>query len=253
MIFVTFGRTHWETTSVSSSSMNKEPTSYPEKAKAALTMLAIGDCGDTTDKPGSCCNEYRKVANDSLVYKIDYWVQINVDEILAQAAGDIKSTSILSHGDNIYWNGPGTKDIEYRIETTFESVYDQPELQGIPWINVVGNHDLEASTTFAVARTTTFANVKALTSCARPLHVKNFKSNGVSVDVFNIETNFDDSHGVMEIFCQCYGYIKKKKLSPAESKKQDNTCNDRTQGDELCAGRSTEMYNTLSRNGGMTH
>ncbi|KAI9913040.1 hypothetical protein PsorP6_006298 [Peronosclerospora sorghi] len=81
--------------------MNKDPKSDPEKAKAALTMLVIGNCGATTDKPGSCCNKYHKVANDSLEYKIDYWAQINVAEILAQAAGDIKTTCILRQGDNI--------------------------------------------------------------------------------------------------------------------------------------------------------
>ncbi|KAI9919811.1 hypothetical protein PsorP6_017411 [Peronosclerospora sorghi] len=78
-------------------------------------------------------------------------------------------------------------------------------------------------------------------------YVENFKSNGVSVDVFNIDINFADSHGVMQICCQCYGYIKKKKLSVAEAKKLGNTCNDRTPGGELCAGGcaggSTEIYN----------
>ncbi|KAI9913619.1 hypothetical protein PsorP6_006170 [Peronosclerospora sorghi] len=67
----------------------------------------------------SCRSKYRKVVNDSLEYKIDYWAQINVAEILAQAAGDIKPTCILSQGDNIYWKGPVPKDIEYRMETTF--------------------------------------------------------------------------------------------------------------------------------------
>ncbi|KAE9117343.1 hypothetical protein PF007_g9312 [Phytophthora fragariae] len=133
------------TTASGSGSANKEPSSDPEEAKAALTMLAIGDWGATTDKPGSCCNKYRKVANDSLEMKIDYWAQINIAEILAQAAGDIKPSRIIGHGDNIYWNGAGPDDIDYRMETTFESVYDQPELEGIPWINVVGNHDLGGS------------------------------------------------------------------------------------------------------------
>ncbi|KAG2790365.1 hypothetical protein Pcac1_g256 [Phytophthora cactorum] len=115
-------------TASGSGSGNKEPDSDPEEAKAALTMLAIGDWGATTDKPGSCCNKYRKVANDSLEMKIDYWAQINIAEILAQAAGDIKPSRIIGHGDNIYWNGAGPDDIDYRMETTFESVVKKDEI-----------------------------------------------------------------------------------------------------------------------------
>ncbi|KAL4165016.1 hypothetical protein KRP22_003749 [Phytophthora ramorum] len=115
-------------TASGSGSATNEPTSDPEEAKAALTMLAIGDWGATTDKPGSCCNKYRKVANDSLEMKIDYWAQINIAEILAKAAGDIKPSRIIGHGDNIYWNGAGPDDIDYRMETTFESVVKKDEI-----------------------------------------------------------------------------------------------------------------------------
>ncbi|KAI9912556.1 hypothetical protein PsorP6_006169 [Peronosclerospora sorghi] len=90
-------------------------------------------------------------------------------------------------------------------------------------------------------------------------YVETFKSNGVSVDVLNIDTNFADSHGVMQICCQFYGYIKKKKLSAAEAKKLGNTCNDRIPGGELCAGRCAGGSNAMNNacadtiNGGMAH
>jgi tartrate-resistant acid phosphatase type 5 len=258
------------TSSSSGSTTTNEPTSDPEEAKAAFTMLAIGDWGATTDKPGSCCNKYRKVANDSLEMKIDYWAQINIAEILAQAAGDIKPTRIIGHGDNIYWNGAGPDDIDYRMETTFESVYDQPELEGIPWINVVGNHDLGGSEYICGDKDYNFRECESTEEMLKYLNLKfslqqEYKSansdrwklsdhyyvesveeNGVSVDIFNIDTNFADSHGVMQICCQCYGYVKKKNLSEKEAKALGNTCNDRTPGDELCAGGSTEMYNACA-------
>lgn len=253
-----------------SGSTNNEPTSDPEKAKAALTMLAIGDWGATTDKPGSCCNKYRKVANDSLEMKIDYWAQINVADILAKAAGDIKPSCVIGHGDNIYWNGAGPEDIDYRMETTFESVYDQPELEGIPWFNVVGNHDLGGSEYICGDKDYNFRECESIDELLKYLNLKfslqqEYKSahndrwklsdhyyvesvekNGVSVDIFNIDTNFADSHGVSQICCQCFGYLRKKKLGDAEATKMSATCNDRGAGDELCAGGSMEMYNACA-------
>uniref|UniRef100_A0AAV1SY40 Calcineurin-like phosphoesterase domain-containing protein n=1 Tax=Peronospora matthiolae TaxID=2874970 RepID=A0AAV1SY40_9STRA len=257
-------------TSSGSGSASNEPTSDPEEAKAALTMLAIGDWGSTTDKPGSCCNKYRKVANDSLEMKIDYWAQMNVAELMAQAAGDIKPSCIIGHGDNIYWNGAGPDDIDYRMETTFESVYDQPELEGIPWINVVGNHDLGGSEYICGDKDYNFRECESTDELLKYLNLKfslqqeytsanndrwklsdhyyveHVEDNGVSVDIFNVDTNFADSHGVRQICCQCYGYVKKKKLSEAEAKKLGTTCNDRIPGDELCAGGDTAMYNACS-------
>lgn len=61
-------------------------------------MLAIGDWGATTDKPGSCCNKYRKTANGSVEFKTDYWAQINVAEILAQSAAAISPVRVIGHG-----------------------------------------------------------------------------------------------------------------------------------------------------------
>ncbi|KAF1794260.1 Metallo-dependent phosphatase-like [Phytophthora cactorum] len=164
--------------------------------------------------------------------------QINIAEILAQAAGDIKPSRIIGHGDNIYWNGAGPDDIDYRMETTFESVYDQPELEGIPWINVVGNHDLGGSEYICGDKDYNFQYKSANSDrwkLSDHYYVESVEENGVSVDIFNIDTNFADSHGVMQICCQCYGYVKKKELSEAEAKKLGNTCNDRTPMYNACA------------------
>lgn len=252
----------------SAGSSSKEPTSDPETAEAAFTMLAIGDWGATTDKPGSCCNKYRKVANDSLEMKIDYWAQMNVAEILAQAAEALKPVRIIGHGDNVYWNGVGPDDAAYRMETTFESVYDQPALEGIPWINVLGNHDYGGSEYICGDKDYNFRECESTEEMLKYLNLKfslqqEYKSpngdrwqlrdhyyvesveeNGVSVDIFNVDTNLADSHGAMQICCQCYGYVKKKGLSEAEAKKLGATCNDRQPGDELCAGGDLDMYNS---------
>jgi len=245
----------------------KEPSSDPEKATAALTMLAIGDWGATTDKPGSCCNKYRKTPADSLEMKKDYWAQINVAEILAKSAGEIKPVRVIGHGDNIYWNGAGPDDIAYRMEATFEEVYNHPSLKGIPWINVVGNHDLGGSEYICGDKDYNFRECKSVAEMESYLdkkftlqqkykspnndrwqlrdhyYVESVEKDGVSVDIFNIDTNLADSHGAMQICCQCYGYVRKEGLDEDGAKALAKTCNDKIPGDKLCAGGSVEMYN----------
>lgn len=253
-----------------SGSGTSDPTSDPESAEEAFAMLAIGDWGATTDKPGSCCNKYRKVANDSLEMKMDYWAQINVAEILAQSAAAIKPVRVIGHGDNVYWNGVGPDDAAYRMETTFEAVYDQPALEGIPWINVVGNHDLGGSEYICGDKDYNFRECESTDELLKYLNLKfslqqeykspnsdrwkltehyyveSVEAGGVSVDIFNVDTNYADSHGVMQICCQCYGYVKKKGLSEADAKALGATCNDRLPGDELCAGGSQELYSACA-------
>ncbi|KAJ0391771.1 hypothetical protein P43SY_002883 [Pythium insidiosum] len=245
----------------------KEPDSDPDKATPAFTMLAIGDWGATTDKPGSCCNKYRKTDPDSLEMKIDYWAQINVAEILAQSAAELKPSRIIGHGDNLYWNGAGPDDIQYRMETTFESVYDQPALASVPWINVLGNHDYGGSEFICGDKDYNFRECKSTEEMLKYLdlkfslqqkykspnndrwqlrdhyYVETVEKGDVSVDIYNIDTNLADSHGAMQICCQCYGYVSKKKLPEAEAKALGKTCNDQKPGDELCAGGDKGMYN----------
>ncbi|DAZ97969.1 TPA: hypothetical protein N0F65_005127, partial [Lagenidium giganteum] len=251
-----------KTSSGSGSGASTEPKTDPEKATAAFTMLAIGDWGATVDKPGSCCNKYRKTANDSLEMKIDYWAQINVAEMLAQSAADLKPARIIGHGDNIYWNGVGENDIGFRMENTFEAVYNQPSLDGIPWVNVVGNHDLGGSEylcgDFRECKSTEemleYLN-KKFTSQQKykspnnnrwvlkdHYYVESYEKGDVSVDIFNVDTNYADSHGAMQICCQCYGYIKKESNDEDELKKLGKGCNDAKPGDKFCAGGDKAMY-----------
>jgi len=134
------------------STMPVYPTSNPETSPAAFTFLAIGDWGSTTGKaagiPGSCCKLYKatgQIDTSKPRYMVDYYSQQYVAELLAKSAAELKPTRILGHGDNIYWNGVGSKDVGYRMEETFEKMYSQKSLKGIKWVNVAGNHDIGGS------------------------------------------------------------------------------------------------------------
>ena len=59
----------------------------------------------------------------------------------------------------------------------------------------------------------------------------------VTIDIFNVDTNFADSHGARQICCQCYGYAKG----------DDSNCNNVDRGDTYCAGGNTAMYDACYR------
>jgi len=255
------------------STSSNDPDSDPDTQVAALTMLAIGDWGATVDKPGSCCNKYRKTPKDSLEYMIDYWAQINVAEILSQSAGSVqpKPSAIIGHGDNIYWNGVGLKDIDYRMETTFESVYNQPSMEGIPWVNVAGNHDLGGSDYICGDADYQFRKCKSVDDLLLHLKAKfdkqatykspngdrwkmsdhyfkeSFEADGVSVDVYNVDTNYADSHGVRQICCQCYGVVKDKTDNEADAKAMGSGCEDAKRGEELCIDGDVDQYDACEK------
>ena len=63
-------------------------------------------------------------------------------------------------------------------------------------------------------------------------YVHSIESGGVSIDIFNVDTNDADVHGAAQICCQCYGYAGD----------DDKTCNNVARGDAACAGGSTDMY-----------
>jgi hypothetical protein len=77
-------------------------------------------------------------------------------------------------------------------------------------------------------------------------YVESFEKDGVSIEIYNIDTNFAESHGVMQICCQCYGYTKQVAKSEEEAKKIGKTCNDQKPGDKLCAGGDVGMYNACA-------
>ncbi|CAK4082892.1 unnamed protein product [Aphanomyces euteiches] len=259
------------------------PASDPEKGTPDLTMLAIGDWGSTTGKisgssletagnPGSCCKTYggsganaNKVNPNKERIKVDYWAQNYVSTILAKSAGELKPkpSRIIGHGDNIYWDGAGPGDIAYRMEETFEKKYAQPELAGIKWVNVVGNHDIGGSEYICGEKDNEFRECKDTAEMLKYLdykfdlqakynspnqerwlmkdhyYVESVKSadGSVSVDIFNLDTNHADSHGLQQVCCQCYGYSKKTKTKCTGNEMP---------GDANCAGGDKAMFQACS-------
>ncbi|OQR90634.1 calcineurin-like phosphoesterase [Achlya hypogyna] len=243
------------------------PSSDPETAKAAFSMLAIGDWGSTTGKesgtnnnPGSCCVLYSdKVNPGEERFKVDFWSQKHVAMLLAKSAEELKPVRILGHGDNMYWNGVGSKDVTYRFTETFENVYNQPALKGIKWLNVAGNHDIGGSSFICGDKDNSFRECKDTAELLATLderfdlqkkyespdgkrwvmrdhyYVESFEKDGVSVDIFNIDTNHADSHGARQVCCQCFGYSGKLGLP-------SKTCDSVLAGDVRCAGGNAAMY-----------
>ncbi|RHY01940.1 hypothetical protein DYB25_000921 [Aphanomyces astaci] len=246
----------------SQTSVPSNPKSDPEAATAALTMLAIGDWGSTTGKefgvPGSCCKLYKPsnlLDTSNPRYKVDFWSQRYVATLLGQSAAELKPSRIIGHGDNMYWNGVGSLDWKYRFEETFEKVYDAPSLQGIKWVNVAGNHDIGGSTFICGEQDNQFVECASTAemlkylnerfdlqaqyvspnqnrygddSSASHYYVERVTKNDVTVDIFNLDTNYADSHGGRQVCCQCYGYSQKYGYDSSK-------CNDVVAGDAACA------------------
>lgn len=240
------------------SNLGSMPESNPETATAALTMLAIGDWGATTYKEGSCCNKYRKNKDKTSVdYQRDYHAQVTIATLMSQSAAQLKPRVILGHGDNVYWNGVGPGDATARMATTFDDVYNQASLKGIPWINVAGNHDIGGSMYLCGPGDNQFVPCKSTAELLQGLDnhfdlMAEYKSpdnnrwimkshyykesvtqNGVSVDIFNIDTNYADSHAAHQVCCQCYGYSQGSTTFE---------CNNVQKGDAFCAGGNIGMY-----------
>ncbi|OQR96062.1 calcineurin-like phosphoesterase [Thraustotheca clavata] len=243
------------------------PTSNPENQTPVLTMLAVGDWGSTTGKesgtPGSCCVLYKGTndINTSLTrYKVDFWSQKYIATLMAQSAAQLKPSRIISHGDNMYWNGLGSLDVNYRFQTTFEEVYNQPSLAGIKWLNVAGNHDIGGANFICGEEDNKFVECSSTTEMLKYLNerfdlqasykspnsdrwamahyfVERVSKGGVTVDIFNLDTNYADSHGARQVCCQCYGYSTKYSYDAS-------LCNNVDSGDKACAGGSTDMYST---------
>ncbi|RQM27487.1 hypothetical protein B5M09_004768 [Aphanomyces astaci] len=246
----------------SQTSVPSNPKSDPEAATAALTMLAIGDWGSTTGKefgvPGSCCKLYKPsnlIDTSNPRYKVDFWSQRYVATLLGQSAAELKPSRIIGHGDNMYWNGVGSLDWKYRFEETFEKVYDAPSLQGIKWVNVAGNHDIGGSTFICGEQDNQFVECASTAEMLKYLnerfdlqaqyvspnqnrygddssdshyYVERVTKNDVTVDIFNLDTNYADSHGGRQVCCQCYGYSQKYGYDSSK-------CNDVVAGDAACA------------------
>ncbi|KDO25581.1 hypothetical protein SPRG_08880 [Saprolegnia parasitica CBS 223.65] len=245
------------------------PDSDPETQTPAFSILAIGDWGATYGKqfgnPGSCCRMYAGKVNTRLKrYMVDYYSQHYVANILAQSAAQfadrgLKPVYVLGHGDNFYWNGVGSWDVHYRFADTFERMYSQPSLAGIKWLNVLGNHDIAGSSYLCGHQEDRYYECKSTEEMLYFLnqhfklqqnykspngdrwvlrdhyYVESYEKDGVSVDIFNLDTNHADSHGARQICCQCFGYSAKMGISNAG-------CEAANEGMPQCMGGNVTMY-----------
>nr|CCA24242.1 conserved hypothetical protein [Albugo laibachii Nc14]CCA25879.1 conserved hypothetical protein [Albugo laibachii Nc14] len=235
----------------SNSSRNSSP--FP------ITALAIGDFGVTVDK-GSCCSNYIRHGID--LYK-DQRAQTNIAYLMSISAKKLNCQLIIGHGDNFYYNGIGQEQL-YRFEQTFEQVYNQKSLSGIRWINVMGNHDYGGSGYLCGKKDfnwepcqTVDETLKALNQ--RFLMQSTYKSpnedrwkmparyykerltdpqSGLTVDIFNVDTNAANVHGAQQVCCQCYDYMGKKK----KGERGYFPCSTVTRGHEYCFGGDIKLF-----------
>ncbi|GMF36510.1 unnamed protein product [Phytophthora lilii] len=228
-------------------------TSDPASAKYTLSAFAIGDWGTTVTK-GSCCSRSATYSNYDL----------NAEDIMASlmniqaGSADVKPKVIIGHGDNAYWTGINSEEgRDSRFTTTFEEKYDGENLKGIPWVNVLGNHDYGGSSYICnngdnnACCESTEALIHGIENKFKwqseytspndnrwilkdHFYVHSIKDpdSGVSIDIFNVDTNDADVHGAHLICCQCYGY----------SNGNNAGCNSVARGDAYCCGGDTAMY-----------
>lgn len=221
----------------------------------SVSALAIGDWGRTIAKNGgSCCS--RRKAFTVLDYNAMEYVAILLGQ--AAAVAQPRPSVVMGHGDNFYWDGlHGATDQAYRFQQTFEDKYNAPSLAGIPWINVMGNHDyggasfvctdgeqaIECSSTNELlasldqkfmlqSQYVSPQDNRWIMSDHFFVHSIGEPLSNVTIDIFNLDTNDADSHGALQICCQCYGY----------SGKDDESCENVKRGDRFCAGGDTSMF-----------
>ncbi|POM68715.1 Calcineurin-like phosphoesterase [Phytophthora palmivora] len=227
-------------------------TSDPASAQYTLSAFATGDWGATTYK-GSCCGS--KYNNYDL----------NAQEVVAtlmniEAGTSMKPNVFLGHGDSFYWNGiNGLAERDARFAASFEAKYDGDNIKNVPWVNVMGNHDYGGSDYICISGEKMVpcnSTEELFQGLANKLkwqadytspnddrwhmddHFYVYRvedpASGVSIDIFNVETNDADIHGADLICCQCYGYAK-----------ADNSgCNTVTRDDKYCFGGNTNMFDT---------
>ncbi|KAE9069882.1 hypothetical protein PF010_g26500 [Phytophthora fragariae] len=230
-------------------------TSDPATAAYSLSAFAIGDWGTTTFK-GSCCSRSDSYSNYDVV------AEDVVASLMNTEAGNaaVKPKVIMGHGDNFYWTGINSLEgRDSRFTTTFEDKFDGANIKTIPWVNVMGNHDYGGASYVCSSGDdnakceSTDALIQGLESkfewqsgYTSPndnrwkledhfyVHRMEDPTTGVSMDIFNVDTNDADIHGAMQICCQCYGY----------SKGDSATCNSVGRGHKFCAGGDNEMFDS---------
>ncbi|DAZ96324.1 TPA: LOW QUALITY PROTEIN: hypothetical protein N0F65_008448, partial [Lagenidium giganteum] len=241
----------------SSGNSTSKVTSDPTKEKFSLAAFAIGDWGTTTT-PDSCCKRRSKYTNT------DLYAEDIVATLMDKQAGkqDLKPQVVIGHGDNFYWTGiNGDSDQATRFQTTFEEKFSGSNLKEIPWVNVLGNHDyggasyvcssggnnvpcksadelvsaLEDKFKWQQSYKSPQGNRWLLKDRFFVYTIKDSKSS-VSMDIFNIDTNDADTHGLEQICCQCYGYSNGSK-----------TCDEVHRGNKNCAGGDNDMFDACSK------
>ncbi|CAH0482932.1 unnamed protein product [Peronospora belbahrii] len=237
----------------SSKSVTPTVTSDPTSVKYTLAAFAIGDWG-TTVTADSCCtrsdtyNNYDIVAEDV------------VASIMNTQAGDadIPPKVIMGHGDSCYWTGINSEELrDSRFTTTFESKFNGQNLDSLPFLSVMGNHDYGGAS-YVCSDGDNNAKCNSTDDLLTGLENK-FKwqkdyispnnnrwllkdhfyvytiedsSSGVSIDIFNVDSGDADVHAAQQVCCQCYGY--------AEG--DDKLCEGVARGDDYCCGGDTDMY-----------
>lgn len=160
--------------------------------------------------------------------------------------------AFLNCSDSFYWQGLMSTDVQTRFEGTFESKYKSAALN-IPWLNVMGNHDYGGASFICDQECTStedmlknleekFTRQQKYTSpnddrwkMKDHYYKETIQNGGVTVDIFNVDTNYATVHGASQICCQCYGYAGGD--NPTCSEPHPDTAG------KLCAGGSLDMYN----------
>ncbi|GMF60555.1 unnamed protein product [Phytophthora fragariaefolia] len=240
-------------TSTSATPTGAVASTDPATAAYPLAAFAIGDWG-TTPYKGSCCSRSNSFSNYDVV------AEDVVASLMNTQAGNqaVKPKVIMGHGDNFYWTGINSAEgRDSQFTQTFEEKFDGANIKTIPWVNVLGNHDYGGASYVCnngnnLARC---ANTAALlqgidnkfnwqATYTSPndnrwnlkdhfyVHRIEDRATGISIDIFNIDTNDADIHGADQICCQCYGY----------SNGDSATCRNVGRGHQYCAGGDTGMF-----------
>lgn len=228
--------------------------SDPREQSYSLTALAIGDWGTTLVRDSCCKRRKDGKFNNNDVHAEDIVATLMDAHV---ASMPVKPKVVIGHGDNFYWTGINSiEGRDSRFQTTFEDKFSGAHLQDIPWVNVFGNHDYGGSSYICSSGdepapcSSPEELVKALNdkmefqrSYKSPngdrwimkdhfyVHTIEDPASGVSIDIYNMDTNDAEAHGARQICCQCYGYASGSK-----------DCSQAIRGESRCAGGSTAMY-----------
>lgn len=186
-----------------------------------LNFTALGDWGTSPDDSHQSSTQkdncYDKAHWNQACWK-DYNAQLNLGFLMGNWAKNKSLSFVLSHGDNMYWDGVLTST-DPRWNTTFEEVYNYSSLY-VPWLAVMGNHDYGGGSDYAGGGAKSLdilfnaqKNYKSHLP-GREWHLDHYFKKTFShttkdgdkfeVDVFNIDTNVAYTHGYDEICCQIY-------------------------------------------------